>query len=63
MPRQYGISKPGMHNIRPVGQTWPTEGLNLARQAQNDVHSTYLFDRNTLSIEKDINFGPLIFVK
>ena len=38
----------GMQNIRPAGQMWPAEALNLARLAQNYVLLAYFLDRCTL---------------
>ncbi len=39
---------PGMHNIRPAVQMWPTEAFNLALKAPNFLYFASFFDKNTL---------------
>ena len=45
-----------MHNIRPTGQIWSAEALNLARKAQNFVLVAYFLDKCTLWVGKNISF-------
>jgi len=53
----------GMHNIRPAGQMWPAEALNLARQPLvkiNIISVTLYLSKFCIQID---NFGPHDCVK
>ena len=52
-----------MHNIRPAGQMWLTEALNLARTANFFALLPCFFDRNTLWRRKNVSFLALEYCK
>jgi len=45
--------RPGIHNIRPEGQKWPTMAFNLTRYSQTLVAINTLFCRKIIWIRKD----------